>query len=237
MIRSLLLLMASAVVASSCASHTRLQPEERGHAERLLTGARGPRFLRLSYYVMPFFGDATKRLLSALPPEEVRLLNHPNGTAVVPSPIQRILPAGTKIRVADVEFPTGFAVQRRVPYTPRTRTWVTLHVEGEPAEPALVLVLRDSLKSVDDVLAEVERYLSAESPSTQLEAYGAGTREAIAGKRLMSDMPIDALERAWGYPERKDIRYKEGVREETWLYPGGKRSVFVADGRVVRWEG
>jgi len=47
--------------------------EERTRLERDLTGKDRERFLRLSYYVTPFFGDATKRLLTAVPPDEVRI--------------------------------------------------------------------------------------------------------------------------------------------------------------------
>jgi hypothetical protein len=46
-------------------------------------------------------------------------------------------------------------------------------------------------------------------------------------------MPSDALEMAWGYPERKEISFEGDRRKEVWRWPGGKRVAVLLDGRVT----
>src|SRR5262245_7045834 len=72
----------AAGLALGCATYTRLPLEDRGSLERDLTGTHSEKYLRLSYYVTPFFGDASKKLLTPLPPEEVRLLRQPTGAPI-----------------------------------------------------------------------------------------------------------------------------------------------------------
>jgi hypothetical protein len=82
----------------------------------------------------------------------------------------------------------------------------------------------------------VARYLSDLDPAGQMQAWTDGVREAVRTKTAVSDMPTEALEMAWGYPEliRKD-REGDALRE-LWVYPGNKRIVHVLDGHVVSTE-
>ena len=134
---------------AACASHTRLAPEERAGLEKELAGA--PRYLRLSFNVTPFFGDAGLRLITPAAPDEVRLLDDTRGNPINPGPVQAVLPAGRRARIVKVEFPTAWAVAERVLYSPRTQTWVYVDVEGAPEGPPLVLVLPPRVDTVDAV--------------------------------------------------------------------------------------
>jgi hypothetical protein len=232
--RQLLLLVAPAAIAAGCASYTQLAPQERSAIERELTGPGREKFLKLSYYVTPFFGDASKKLLTHVPPEEVRLLNHPNGEPVNPGPVQKVLPVGTRVRVLKVEFPTSWVVTERVLYTPRSQPWVYLEVAGEPRTHPFILVLRSQIQSHDEFLAEVGRFLSDRDPQPMLEGFSEPVREAIRKKTAVSDMPAEALEMAWGYPELKRIDAPN--RKEMWVYPGRRRIAYLVDGRLERTE-
>ncbi|MFZ5471882.1 MAG: hypothetical protein ACOZIN_20825 [Myxococcota bacterium] len=231
------LITAAFLALCGCASHALIPTEQRGALERDLTGKNRDKYLRLSYYVTPFFGDASKRLLTPVPPGEVRLLNHPNGDPVNPGKVEKILPAGTRARITKVEFPTAWVIAERVVYTPRTQPWVYLEVEGHPQEVPLVLVLRPHIKDEQEFLAELERYLAHEDLAPLLAGWTEAVREAIRGKSATLDMPAEALEMAWGYPERKRIRFEESVKNEEWAYPGGKRTAYLTEGRVVRLAG
>lgn len=220
-------------LSSACASQVLIPVEDRAGLERDLTGRDRDKFLRLSFYVTPFFGDASKRLLTAVPPDEVRMLDQPSGEPVLPGPVQRVLPAGTRARIAKVEFATPFAITERIPYTPRTQPWVFLEVEGEPRGAPLVLVLRQQLRTQAEFLAELERYLVSDDPAQKMAAWTDTVREAVRTKHAVVDMPAEALEMAWGYPERKRIRFEDAAKQEEWLYPGRKRVAHLSEGRVV----
>lgn len=238
-----LLLLAPMVLAlsASCASYTSLAPEEMSRIDRELTREQQVWYLKQSFYVTPFFGDGTRRLLTAVPPEEVRLLNDTTGQPIPPGPVEKILPAGTPVRIQDVEFPTALVVTGRLLYTPRTQPWVSLTAENEPADSPLTLVLRPQIKSEAEFLAELEQALSPTPMKDRLEAFSQPVQGAIREKRALVEMPAEALEMAWGSPERIQVTYPKagegGTREEVWTWPGGRRRAELVDGRVTRLEG
>ncbi|MDC0706878.1 hypothetical protein POL68_00165 [Stigmatella sp. ncwal1] len=224
------------VLLGGCSSHTLLAPEDRATLEETLTRPEPQRYLRLSMHVTPFFGDASKRLLTPYPPEEVLVLNDLRGRTVSPGPIQATLPAGARARILKVEFPTSWVVAERVLYTPRTWPWAYVEVEGTPAGPPLVLLLPPHHKTREDFLAEVDRFLSLQPLQPRLSEFSAEIREAIGQKKAVTGMPAEALEMSWGYPE-KILRSLEGTsRLETWTYPGGRRRAYLTDGRLTRVE-
>ncbi len=233
----LTLLLAAAFVASACQSHTQMPAPERAQLERDLTGRDAEKFLKLSYFVTPFFGDASKRLLTHVPPEEVRLLNHPDGTPVNPGEVEGVLPAGRRVRIQKVEFPTSWVVTERIPYTPRTQPWVYLEVEGAPSAEPYVLVLRQGIHTHQEFLTELGRYVMDRDPKDVLEGFGSAVREAVEKKAVVEGMPQEALEMAWGYPERIRKEIEGETRRETWVYPGHKRIAHLEDGKLVKFEG
>jgi hypothetical protein len=226
-----------AALAAGCGSHTRMPPEARASLSSTLTGPEAEQYLRLSGNVTPFFGDASKRLLTPYAPEDVRLLDDTGGKPINPGAVERILPVGTKVRITRVEFPTSWVVAERVLYTPRTWPWVYLAEEGaSPEAPPLVLVLPPNLERPEDFRTELEKYLAPRDLKAQLEALAPAVREAVREKRLIANMPLDAVRMAWGPPERI-VRSLEGTaKNEEWTYPGGRRKAFLTDGRLARAE-
>ncbi len=224
------------MLASGCATYTRLPQEDRLSLQRDLTGKHSEKFLRLSYYVTPFFGDASKRLLTPVPPEQVRLLNQPSGTPINPGPVEKILPAGTRVRILKVEFPTAWVTAERILYTPRTQPWIYLEAAGSAEILPLILVLRPGIDSNEEFVAELERYLSNLDPAPILARWSETVRQAVRTKTAIVDMPAEALEMAWGYPDLKRISFFDSVKNEQWTYPDGQRVAFLADGRVARLE-
>lgn len=205
--------------------------EERPALERRLVGE--DRFLRVSCFATPFFGDATKRLLSPVRPEEVRLLENPNGTPIDPGPVEHTFPAGTPVRILKVEFPSSFTMAQRVLLTPRTLVWLYLDLGGTGKNaPPYVLVLRPGLADSPQFLSEVERYLIREDPASRLSGFSDSVREAVVTKKAILDMPAEALEMAWGYPETRRVTFDGERKQETWTWPGGKRVALLLDGRV-----
>jgi len=231
-----LLVVLLALLGSGCKSHTQLAPGDRTSLEQMLSGPEADRFLRQSMYITPFFGDASKRLLTPYPPEEVLLLNDTQGQTLNPGPIEATLPAGSKARIRQIEFPTAWVVTERILYSPRTLPWVYVDVEGAPKGAPLVFVLPGNLKTREEVLAEVARTLARQDPSAQLAAFPQPVQDAIRQKKSLQDMPAEALEMSWGAPEKIQRTLEGTQRNEEWIYPGGLRRAFLTDGRLVRVE-
>ncbi len=225
-----------ALIASACASYETLPLEDRRIVARDLTARHADKFLRLSFYVTPFYGDGSKKLLTTVPPEDVQLIKGPSGELINPGPVETILRAGTRIRISKIEFPTAFAVAERPLNTPRTQPWIYLHPVGRPNGAPLILVLRPEIRASEEFEAEVERYLSNADPSLTLSRWPEIVQQAVRAKTAIIDMPAEALEMAWGYPEKKEVSFVDAVKNEQWLYSGERRQAHLVDGRIVRLE-
>lgn len=225
--RSLLLVV---LVLAGCFPRASIPEGERQRATRELQGQL--RFAKVALFVGPFFGDDSKLLVSDQPPDELDLLESPNGAVIAPPPPDRVLLPGTPMRIDSVEFPTGWLIAKRVVMTPRYHPWVYLSLEGE-ARP-LVVVLPQTVSSAEDVRAELDRVLGASDPGSAFRGLPEVQRAAIALKRPTDGMTAQALEMAWGYPEKKVI--DRPATTEQWTWPTGKRKAFLRDGKLVRWE-
>lgn len=235
--KRLLALLLPLALATGCATNTLLPAEDRTRLQQDLTvGSKAVRYLKASSYLTPFFGDASKRLLTPYPPEEVRLLNDPQGNPINPGPVEALVPAGTKVRVLKVEFPTAWVMAERVLYSPRWQPWVYLDVEGAPPGPPVVLVMPPQSKTREEFLAELDRHLLEQDPAARLAKLQERYREAVGQKKVVEYMPEAAVEMSWGYPE-SIRRTLEGTQvHQEWVYPGGQRRVLLTDGLVTRVE-
>jgi hypothetical protein len=215
---------------AACAPRAVIPDPERERVQRELVGEQ--RWLRSAAYAAPFWGDSTKLLLSEQPLSELELVLSTGGEVIPPPAPERILAPGTSVRVAEVEFPTGWTIARRVIMTPRYHPWVLVEVPGELRYH--VVVLSQTAVSFEDVRSELDRILTKDNPSSLLAALPEEQRAKVLKKELTEGMGPRAVEMAWGLPERRRIDRPAGSEEWTW--PGGKRRAFFQDERLVRWE-
>lgn len=231
------LALAACLSLLGCATaQVAVPPTDVADLERGLTGEA--RFLRTSMHVTPFYGDQTRKLLTPVDPSLVRFLNDTSGKPLNPGAVEATFPAGTPVRIMKVEFPSGWVMAERVLYTPRTLVWVYAEVTGRAknAAPA-VLVLRPGLTSKDDFNTELERHLTRQDPTPRLETFTDAVRDAIKTKRAIVDMPAEALEMAWGFPESKRVELVDTQRRETWYWGDKAREAVLVDGRVQTVSG
>jgi hypothetical protein len=228
--RKALLLAAALVPLAACAPRAVIPDLERERVNHELAGAQ--RWLRVAAYAAPLWGDQSRVLLSDQPLSELELVLSPGGDPIAPPPVERIVPPGTRVRLEDVEFPTGWTIARRVIMTPRYHPWAILEVPGD-ARPH-VIVLSQTAASFDEVRGELDRILTKDDPSSFYAALPGEQRAAVAKKELVEGMGLRAVEMAWGLPEKKKI--DRPAATEQWTWPNGKRRAFFQDDRLVRWE-
>ncbi|MCL2258797.1 MAG: hypothetical protein FWC18_03100 [Cystobacterineae bacterium] len=159
------------------------------------------------------------------------MLEHTDGTPVSPGDVETLLPAGTPVRILNVEFPTTWAVRQRTLYSPRSRPWV--YVATPSCTKPLVLVLRSTFKNADEFEAELARYLSPIHPLGQITEFSAEEQSAIRTKEASLGISALALEMALGYPENKTIRFEGELKIENWYWDNGKKRVELRGGRVT----
>ncbi len=215
--------------ASACFPRASVPDDERQRASRELEGES--RFLAVAVNVGPFFGDATKLLVSDQPFSELDLLQSTGGERIPPPRVERVLTPGTRVRVDKVEFPTGWLIAKRVVMTPRYHPWVYLSLDGE-SRP-LVVVLPQTLATAEEVRLEVTRLLATSDPTSAFRALPDVQRDAVRRKTPVEEMGSQALEMSWGYPERKVVDRPAGTEE--WIWSEGKRRAFLQNGKLQRW--
>ncbi|HYQ80882.1 MAG TPA: hypothetical protein VEP68_05240, partial [Anaeromyxobacteraceae bacterium] len=202
---------------AACAPRLAIPDSERARVERELRGAR--RFLRVAVWSGPFYGDKRMVLVSDRPLAELDQLESPSGERMAPPPAERVLPPGTPAMVQEVEFPTAAAFASRPLMTPRYEPWLLFRVPDD--DRLHVLVLSRTSPTADDLLAEVDRVVTAVDPTPQLQALSPATREAVLRKDVVDGMSRQAAAMAWGLPDR--IVMDRPARTEEWTWDGSKR--------------
>ena len=139
---------------------------------------------------------------------------------------------GPKVRIREVEFPTGWIIAKRVVMSPRYHPWVLVDVPGE-SRPGVV-VLSQTAASYDDVRSELDRLLSTDDPASFFAALPDDQRKAVRAKQLVEGMSPRAVEMSWGLPEKK--RIDRPAATEEWTWPGAKRTASFQEERLVRWD-
>jgi len=215
---------------AACAPRAVIPDTERERVHRELSGEQ--RWLRAAAYASPLWGDHSKLLLSDQPLAELELVLSAGGTVIPPPPAERVVAPGTAVRIREVEFPTGWAIARRVVMSPRYHPWVVVDVPGD-SRP-YVVVLSQTAASYADVRGELDRILTKDNPSSSFAALPAEQRAAVMKKELVEGMGPRAVEMAWGLPERKKI--DRPIASEEWSWPGGKRRAFFQEERLLRFE-
>jgi hypothetical protein len=218
------------LLAAACYPRATIPDADRERISRELEGQQ--RWLAVSLHVGPFYGDVSKLLASPHPFRELELLQDMDGRVIEPPPAQRVIPAGTPVRVSQVELATGWIIARRVVMTPRYHPWAYLEVPGE-AQP-LVLVLPQDAATFEDVRADLDSVLTGTDPAPVLRALPEAQRAAIARKSVLEGMSPRAVEMAWGQPWKRILDVP--ARKEEWVWPGEHRRVWLEDGRLVRWS-
>lgn len=223
------------LVANACASHTRVPDADRLRLEHELPGRTY--YLRHAMYLGPFWNDIDKRFLSDGNPGEIPWVVNPAGRPMDPGAPNRVIPAGTRVRVVKLDLPTGFNVATRNAFGPRFHPWLYLEIDGQPMKPAAVMLLRRDIQTHAEVVEEMDRFLSTDDMQPRLAALAPEVVQAINEKRLVEGMSADAVAMAWGWPERKNITTTGDNRREEWIWPFDMRKAVIVSDRLVSWEG
>lgn len=235
-----LALLLLALAASGCRSHSPLA----SHSQRDLQEAHAGEsyWLRQSMYVGDFYDDDRYQLMDARRFEELRYLHTLEGDVISPPPARGIIPAGTRVQVEDIAFPTGDEVWRRPLYSPRYSTWVRLRVARDRGDVTLaypkphILLIPAYLPDRAAFDAYFEALLSRDDPNPFLRQLPAEERAAVETKRARVGMTREALHMALGFADRMRSEHQErGDRKvlvEVAVY--GATSVVLEEGVVVR---
>lgn len=230
--RSLVLAIWPAVLLAGCPSHTFLSVKDQEaicnkHEDQVY-------HLKQSFYVGPFFTYDDRMFISERAFDERALIESPGGDPILPSQPTGILPMGTRVKIQRIEFPTGSVVSNRKLKSPRHFTWVMLAPQDIETDKPYVLVLTQDLRRPADFTSALRMFLVDQDPRDQFAA--PEELEAIAHKKLIKGMGVDAVFRSRGHPDKITRKQEAGAKVERWQYAPG-REVVLKDNRVESWKG
>lgn len=225
------------MLAAGCPSYSVIPDVDRAkletdHGGELL-------FFRQSMYVGQFYDDDRYRLVHPRRFEELTYLRTVEGDAIPPAAAEGIIPAGTRVRVERIEWPTGEVVFRRPLYTPRYTTWVVLRVAADRGpevtverEQRHILLLPGGIVDGESFDLWFDASLTQEDPNPWLLSLPEEQQHAISLKRAVAGMDYDALTAALGFPDSITRDVVEGGTREVAIF--GAVSVVLKDGVVER---
>lgn len=235
-----LIAVTSALLVGGCPSYTSIPDGTQQRIREMRDGQL--LWLKQSMYAGDFWDDDRYRLLSTRPFAEISYLRTPEGDPLPPPPEDAVIPAGTRVRVEQVAFPTGDRVFRRPLYTPRYTTWVFLRVAAARGDTRLehekrhILLLPAFLNDQESFDAWFEASLTDVDPNPWIRSLPPEQRRGIEQKRAVVGMRYDALTAALGFPDqlsRRAVPDGDGTKTvEVAIY--GAASVVLEDGVVVR---
>jgi hypothetical protein len=225
------------ILAVGCPNYVVIPDDDRRHVEDNHTGEL--LFLRQSMYVGQFYDDDRYRLVHPRKFEELTYLLTVEGDPIPPPPAEDVIPAGTRVRVERIEWPTGDVVFRRPLYTPRYTTWLILRVARDRGPEVTVerdqrhiLLLPGGIDDADTFDLWLDASLTPEDPNPWLLSLPEEQQNAITLKRAVPGMTYEALTTALGFPDTLSRDVQNGVTREVAVF--GAVSVVLEDGVVTR---
>ncbi|MFZ9888757.1 MAG: hypothetical protein ACO3JL_14755 [Myxococcota bacterium] len=236
----LLFACTSTLLLAGCPSYTSLADGTQMRIQEMRDGQL--LWLKQSMYAGPFWDDDRYRLLSPFPFDRVEAVLSPEGEPLLPPAHDSIVPAGTRVRVERVVFPTGDAVFRRPLYPPRYATWVYLRVANTRGDTRLeheqrhILLLPAHIKDISGFDTWFEAALTADDPNPWIRSLESSQRLGIEQKRAVAGMDYEALAAALGAPDRLERRPPAPPGRPTTVEVAsfGQLTVTLEDGVVVR---
>ena len=226
--------------AAGCASYTAIPDADRARINTQHDGKL--MWLKQSLFVGKFYDDDRFELLHPRRFEELTYLQTNEGEAIKPPAATGIIPAGTRVRLERIEWPTGEAVFRRPLYTPRYTTWIYMRVGRDRGDTLLerdgrqILLLPSGVsdeKAFDGWLAQT---LGESDPNPWIRSLPRDQQLGVTQKRPVVGMAYEALTAALGFPDRITRRLvNDGGKSRTLeiaIY--GAESIVLDNGVVMR---
>jgi hypothetical protein len=225
---------------TSCASYTKIPEPDRGELSFAVEGEL--LWLTQSLYVGQFYDDDRYELLYPRRFDELTYLRSLEGEVIAPPPEQGIVPAGTRVRVEKISWPTGKTVFDRPLYTPRYATWVFLRVGRDRGQTTFerpkkhILLIPGGIPDRDTFTKWFDTYFSEDDPNTWIHYLPRDQRQGVLDKRPVTGMNYETLTAAMGYPDRITRDQKKSTAGNTTVEVAiyGAISVVLENGTVIR---
>jgi len=244
--RAASLLALVAVLAGSplgslgCASYAKIPDVQRDRINAAHDGQLV--WLKQSLYVGAFYDDDRYQLVHPNRFDALTYLKTAEGDPILPKPPEGIIPAGTRVRIERIEWPTGEAIFRRPLYTPRYTTWIFLRVARDRGDTTFerdkkhILLMPSGVGDEGAFESWLARTFSTTDTNPWIRSLPREQQLGLAQKRAVIGMHYDALTSSMGFPDRITRRQVDdgGSLRTVEIAVYGPLSVVLDNGVVAR---
>jgi hypothetical protein len=222
----------------ACATQTHLSAESRSSLSQQHVGRVVE--LRATCYYGDLYDENDLWLLSPYTFASTSHIVDLKGLPLHPQKVRGLWPAGSRFVIERLEFPTRWAMARRMLVTPRFNPWVYLRRLRGPLEPPAkeggdplyIWVLPEALESSGAVESALSAALAPDGTVTQwLQTLQPTHQVAVQHKEILVGMPRAALLAAMGEPQRFFADQQAGRRVTVAWYAG--QEAWLLDDTVV----
>lgn len=175
-------------------------------------------WLTQSLYGGFFYDDKRYRLANPKPFEQLHALKTVDGYTILPPPHDDIVPAGTRVRVERIRWPTPGNMCSAPLYTPKRLIWVVVrmaldrgHVTLWREKPYIMLV-PDHVRTQTAFMAWFNALFTQANPNPWLDGLPESLRRGIATKQPVVGMDERALRSALGKPDRVETNQAKSAQ-------------------------
>lgn len=224
----------------SCASYTKIPQPDRGEISIAVEGKL--LWLKQSLFVGQFYDDDRFELLHSRHFDELTYLRTLEGETIFPPPETGIVPAGTRVRVETIAWPTSKTVFDRPLYTPRYTTWVYLRVGRDRGETQFerpkkhILLIPGGIPDRDTFTQWFDTYFTEDDPNQWISQLPPQQRDGVLQKHPVVGMDYESLTAAMGYPDRivREQQESGATSQTVEVAIFGATSVVLQDSIVTR---
>jgi hypothetical protein len=198
-------------------------------------------WLKQSLYAGPFYDDNRYQLLHPRNFEELTYLKTIDGDYILPPPSSEIIPAGTRIEIQKIEWPTGINIFKRPLLTPRYWPWVYTRLARARGpvtikrDQTYIFILPNSVIDEKSFTDWKDALFSKDNNNEWIMTQDEKIRDAIFAKKPLIGMDYLALFASMGHPDsikRETImRDGEKITKEIVIY--GTTIVILEDSKVT----
>lgn len=201
-------------------------------------------WLKQSLYAGPFYDDSRYKLLHPRRFEELTYLKTIDGDYILPPPSTEIIPAGTRIEIQKIEWPTAINIFKRPILTPRHWPWMYTRLARARGpvtikrDQTYIFILPDSVTD-EKSFAEWKNTLFCKDDNNEwLMSQDEKIRTAIFAKKPLIGMDYQALFASMGQPDsiRREATMRDGEKITKEIVSYGATIVILEDSKVTKIE-
>lgn len=201
-----------------CINHIKIPDSAQKHINKEVL--QTTLWLKQSLYSGQFYDDNRYQLLYPRPFEELKYVKTVDGDFILPPAAKEIIPAGSKVIISKIEWPSAGVIFNRPILSPRNWPWVYLRVARDRGpvttlrDQTYIMILPENITDEASFNHWKNTYFAKQDPNEWLLSYDKKILSGILHKKPIMGMDYQALTATLGQPNhlKKELITEDGQK-------------------------